>query len=123
MINRSNLSLLFCFFYHFKQKPWAALGAAATIRDLVPLLDYIRTYFGIHNQHSTKELKFNPVSDSSGDIAAAGRQPAAVFPSTTTNADQPEQETKKTNLTSNSGIIFQARQEIGKVGLTPPRRR
>ena len=76
----------------------------------MPLLDLIRTYFGIHNQHSTKELKFNPVSDSSGDIAAAGRQPAAVLPSTVTNADQPEQKIKKTGLTSNSGVIYQANQ-------------
>ena len=40
----------------------------------------------------------------------AGRRTTTgtVFPSAVTNADQPEQETKMTGLTADSGVIYQA---------------
>jgi len=33
--------------YHIKQNPWARFGGSAPSRNIVPFLDYIRTYYGI----------------------------------------------------------------------------
>ena len=46
--------------------------------------------------------------DSSGDIAAAGRPGPSVLPSAMTNGEGLKQEIKKTSLTSDRGVVYQA---------------
>ena len=111
--------------YFPSRKPWAALGAAATIRDLERVYSETRTYFKLIYGNSTIDPIAPIRDDSSGDIAAAGRQPAAVLPSAMTNVDHSERETEKTGLTADSGVVYQAKtnsdhpEDNGKTGHNP----
>ncbi|MBU2578110.1 hypothetical protein KKA69_04750, partial [Patescibacteria group bacterium] len=71
--------------YFPSRKPWAALGAAAPIRNLERVFDEVRTYFKKRYANSIIETTDTAISDSSGDIAAAGRPAPTVLPRTTTN--------------------------------------
>ena len=93
--------------YHIKQKPWAALGAAAPGRNLVPLLDSIRTWYGISSGPTAKEAKSILPRRQVGRYRAARPKPPTVLTGRMTNADQPEQRPK---LNPNQGVIYQARQ-------------
>jgi len=46
--------------------------------------------------------------DSSGDIAAAGRPGPTVLPPAMTNDEGLKHEIKKTSLTSDRGVVYQA---------------
>jgi len=99
-------SLLYSLFLHIKQKPWAALGAAAPGRTFVPLLGEIRTWYGISSGPTAKEAKAILPRRQVGRYRAARPKPPTVLTGRTTNADQPEQEAK---LTTNQGVIYQAK--------------
>jgi len=70
--------------------------------------DETRTYFKERYANSTIEPTDTESGDSSGDIAAAGRPRPTVLPSAMTNGEGLKQEIKKTSLTPNTGVIFQA---------------
>ena len=91
--------------YFLSGKHPAALGAAATIRDLEPLYDMARTYFKQTYSNSTTGQSGTNRGDRSRDIAPARTAPAVLLPAMT-NADQPEQETKPNH---NQGVVYQAK--------------
>ena len=91
--------------YFLSGKHPAALGAAATIRDLEPLYDMARTYFKQTYSNSTTGQSGTNRGDRSRDIAPARTAPAVLLPAMT-NADQPGQRAK---LNPNQGVIYQAK--------------
>ena len=94
--------------YFLSGKLPAALGAAATGRNSVPVYYEARTYFIKTYDNSIINPTDIAVRDSSHDMAAAGGQPPTVSPPATTNADHSERQLKKTGLIADSGVIYQA---------------
>lgn len=91
--------------YFLSVKPPAALDAAATVREMVPLYLEARSFFKKAYGNSTIEPTGAGASDSSADMPRPGGPAPAVLPPAMTNADQPKQEPKCTN----QGVIYQAK--------------
>ncbi len=89
--------------------PWAALGAAATVRQFEPFLIKVRPFFLARLGQSTSEQITATRGDSSADMPPPGGSPPTVLPPTMTNADQPEHELNESKLNGNKGIVFQAK--------------
>jgi hypothetical protein len=106
--------IIFLFFYSKKayflsvSHP-AALGAAATVRGLVPLYLEARIFFQKTYGYSNTALPSTNRCDSSGDMPRPGGLPPRVFVPTMTNANQPEPDIKESKLNGNNGIIYQAK--------------
>ena len=71
-----------------QEKPWARLTPRPTGRDLVTLIQNLRTDADHGLLGNLPRLYSTIGSDSSRDIAAARYRPPAVFPSATTNDDR-----------------------------------
>jgi len=99
--------ILFKKAYFLSGKHPAALCAAATGREIVPLYFEARTFFKKSYGNSTIEPTEPVTSDRSADMPPPGWWPPAVLPPAMTSVDQPKQEPK---LNPNQGVIYRASQ-------------
>ena len=77
-------------------------------RRIERIFDEVRTYFKKRYANSIIETTDMANCDSSGDIAAAGRPGPTVLPPAMTNDEGLKHEIKKTSLTSDRGVVYQA---------------
>ena len=87
----------------------AALGAAATVRNLERVYDDTRTFFKLTYGKSNIKPTEAANCDSSADMAAPDGSAPTILLAATTNADQLKQEAK---LNGNKGVIYQAKRLI-----------